>query len=237
MPRVSHVAKWLILLKLCKLQKFYLRLIVQTLISKWIVMNKLLMLLLNALLFSGTLQAQGDIQAGKIKAAACSACHGADGNSRADLYPKLAAQHAGYLEKQLQQFKNGERANPVMQGVSAVLSAQDIEDIAAYYAQQTATPETVAPEIAGPGQKRYMGGDLARKIPACSACHGPRGNGLALPKFPKISNQHPAYLAAQLKLFRSQARSNDQNSMMRDIAAKLSDADIALLSKYIAALH
>lgn len=200
-------------------------------------MNKLLMMLISAFLFPAPLLAQGDIQAGKIKAATCTACHGADGNSPSNLYPKLAGQHARYLEKQLQQFKNGERDNPIMQGMSAVLSAQDIEDIAAYYAQQTTTPETVAAEIVQPGQKLYMGGDLQRKIPACTACHGPRGNGLALAKFPKIANQHPAYLAAQLKLFRSQARNNDQNSMMTDIAAKLTDADIALLSKYISALH
>jgi len=237
MPRFSYVAKLLILLKLCKLQKFYLRLIVQTLINKWIVMNKLLMMLITAFLFSGALQAQGDMQAGKIKAAACTACHGTDGNSPSNLYPKLAGQHASYLEKQLQQFKNSERANPIMLGFSAGLSKQDIEDIAAYYALQTTTAETVAPEIVRSGQKLYMGGDLQRKIPACTACHGPRGNGLELAKFPKISSQHPAYLAAQLKLFRSQARSNDQNSMMTDIAGKLTDADIALLSKYISALH
>lgn len=195
------------------------------------------MTLIVTLAFSVSVQAQGDIEAGKTKAVTCTACHGADGNSPSNLYPKLAGQHASYLEKQLQQFKNGERNEPIMLGMSASLSEQDIKDIAAYYTTQTTAPETVAAEIADAGQKLYMGGDLQRKIPACTACHGPRGNGLELAKFPKISSQHPAYLKAQLEKFRSKARNNDQNSMMTDIAAKLNDADIELLSKYISALH
>ncbi|MFT6985204.1 MAG: cytochrome c553 [Psychromonas sp.] len=200
-------------------------------------MNKLLMTLIAALAFSGLAQAQGDIEAGKTKAVACTACHGADGNSPSNLYPKLAGQHASYLEKQLQQFKSGERENAIMLGMSAALSEQDIKDLAAYYRAQTTTPETIAAEIAEAGQKLYMGGSPQRKIPACTACHGPRGNGLALAKFPKISSQHPAYLKAQLENFRSKARNNDQNSMMTDIAGKLTDADIELLSHYISALH
>jgi len=200
-------------------------------------MNKLLMTLIAALAFSAAVQAQGDIEAGKTKAVVCAACHGSDGNSPADIYPKIAGQHASYLEKQLRQFKNGERDNAIMLGMSVTLSEQDIEDLAAYYSAQTATPETIAPELVEAGQKLYMGGSLQRNIPACSACHGPRGNGLELAKFPKISSQHPAYLKAQLQSFRSKARNNDQNAMMTDIAGKLTDADIELLSRYISALH
>lgn len=200
-------------------------------------MNKLLVALIAVLSFSSFVQAQGNIEAGKLKSAACAACHGDDGNSPSNLYPKLAGQHATYLEKQLQQFKNGERANAIMMGMSAALSAQDMQDLAAYYASNTATPETVSPEIASLGQKLYMGGDVDRKIAACTACHGPRGNGLELAKFPKISSQHPAYIKAQLENFRSKERANDLNGMMSDVASKLSDADIELLANYIAALH
>jgi cytochrome c553 len=200
-------------------------------------MNKLLIALIALLSFSGLVQAQGNVEAGKTKSATCAACHGDDGNSPSNLYPKLAGQHATYLEKQLHQFKNGERANPIMMGMAAILSEEDMQDLAAYYASQTATPETVSPEIVAQGKKLYMGGDLERKITACSACHGPRGNGLELAKFPKISSQHPAYIKAQLEQFRSKERANDLNGMMQDVAAKLSDADIELLSQYIAALH
>ncbi|WP_372881680.1 cytochrome c [Psychromonas sp.] len=200
-------------------------------------MNKLLIALVAALSFSGLVQAQGNIEAGKAKSVTCAACHGADGNSPSDLYPKLAGQHATYLIKQLQEFKSGERADPIMMGMAAVLSEQDMQDLAAFYASNAATPETAAPEIAAAGQKLYMGGSGDDKMTACSACHGPRGNGLELAKFPKISSQYPAYIKTQLINFRSKARANDPNGMMSDVAAKLSDAEIELLSKYIAALH
>ena len=154
-----------------------------------------------------------------------------------NLYPKLAGQHTSYLEKQLTQFKNGERSDPIMAGMVVALSEQDIKDLATYYASQTATPETVSAEIASAGKNLYMGGDIKRGIPGCTACHGPRGNGLALAQFPKISNQHPAYIKAQLEKFRSKARNNDPNGMMVDVSAKLTDADIEILSNYISALH
>ncbi|MGB5444115.1 MAG: c-type cytochrome [Psychromonas sp.] len=200
-------------------------------------MNKLLIALVAVLSFSSQVQAQGNIEAGKAKSVTCVACHGEDGNSPSNLYPKLAGQHATYLTKQLQEFKSGARPDPIMMGMVATLSEQDMQDLAAYYASNAATPETVAPEIAAAGQKLYMGGDGSDKTTACSACHGPRGNGLELAKFPKISSQHPDYIKAQLINFRSKVRANDPSGMMTDVAAKLTDAEIELLSKYIAALH
>lgn len=200
-------------------------------------MNKLLVTLIALFGFSNMTFAQGDIEAGKAKSATCVACHGEDGNSPSNLYPKLAGQHKSYLEKQLIQFKNGERNDPIMMGMTAALSEQDMKDLAAFYASQPATPETVSPEVAAAGKNLYMGGDIDRGIPGCTACHGPRGNGLELAKFPKISNQHPAYIKAQLEKFRSKARNNDPNGMMVDVAGKLTDADIELLSNYISALH
>jgi len=200
-------------------------------------MNKLLVAVIAVLSFINVAQAQGDIEAGKTKSTTCVACHGADGNSPSNLYPKIAGQHASYLVKQLQEFKSGDREDPIMAGMVAGLSEQDMEDLAAYFASQTMTPETVSPEVAEAAKKFYMGGDKERGIPGCTACHGPRGNGLELAKFPKISGQHPAYLKSQLEKFRSNLRHNSHNGMMKDISAKLSDDDIELLSEYISALH
>ena len=98
-------------------------------------------------------------------------------------------------------------------------------------------PATTPADVVEVGQKLYMGGDAARGIPGCAACHGPRGEGTELSGFPKLSSQHPAYLKAQLELFRSGERNNDMNGMMHDIAKKLTDEDIVILSKYIAGLH
>ena len=79
-----------------------------------------------------------DLEAGKKKAAeVCAACHGADGNSPAPAFPKLAGQHASYLAKSLNEYKSGARKDPIMAGMAAALSKEDIENVAAYYAGQS----------------------------------------------------------------------------------------------------
>ena len=79
-----------------------------------------------------------NIEAGKKKAAeVCAACHGADGNSPAPAFPKLAGQHASYLEKTLNEYKSGVRKDPVMAGMAAALSKEDIENVSAYFASQS----------------------------------------------------------------------------------------------------
>ncbi|WP_018982140.1 c-type cytochrome [Salinimonas chungwhensis] len=203
--------------------------------------------LLACLTFSLTTGAQtsgGDPEAGKQKSTTCAACHGPDGNSAIPMNPKLAGQHANYLVKQLKEFKlasqtGGEegRNNAVMNGMAAALSEQDMQDISAYYASQDLNIGTTPEEVIEPGEALYRGGDLERGITACMACHGPRGNGMQLAGFPNISGQHTEYLASQLKAFRSGQRHNDMNGMMRDIAMKLTDEDIEVLSKYLAGLN
>lgn len=79
-----------------------------------------------------------NIEAGKQKAAeVCAACHGADGNSAAPAFPKLGGQHANYLAKALNDYKSGARKDPIMAGMAAALSREDIENVAAYYASQS----------------------------------------------------------------------------------------------------
>ncbi|MBM7456207.1 cytochrome c553 [Oceanisphaera litoralis] len=190
----------------------------------------------------GVAQAQGDIEAGKAKAATCVACHGADGNSPTDMYPKLSGQHASYLAKQLAEFKaaatGGEgRANAIMGGMVMSLSEQDMLDVAAYFASQAITPIATPEEVIEQGAALYQGGDIERGVTACMACHGPRGEGLESAKFPSLSGQYPSYIAAQLKMFRSGERNNDPNGMMRGVAAKLTDKDIEVLSQYVAGLR
>ena len=188
-------------------------------------------------LVASTQAVEGDVEAGKTKSATCVACHGTDGNSPIAIYPKIAGQHAEYIYKQLKEFKSGTRKDPVMAPMVAALSDQDMKDLAAYFASQTmsagSTPENVVEE----GEYLYRGGDKERGIPACIACHGPRGVGHSLAGFPKVSFQHPEYIKAQLEKFRSGDRNNDMNGMMGDIAVKLTDKDIEILSKYMSGLH
>lgn len=180
---------------------------------------------------------EGDIDAGKQKSATCVACHSVDGNSAISMYPKIAGQHSEYIYKQLKEFKSGDRKDPVMAGMVAALSDQDMKDLAAYFSSQTMSAGETPEDVVEAGELLYRGGDMERGIPACIACHGPRGVGHSLAGFPKISFQHADYTKAQLEKFRSGDRANDMNGMMRDIAVKLTDKDIEVLSKYISGLH
>ncbi|WP_348731283.1 c-type cytochrome [Rheinheimera texasensis] len=187
---------------------------------------------------------EGNAEAGKAKSATCAACHGPDGNSPTDMYPKIAGQHAGYIYKQLKDFKQGAatggkegRSNAVMAGMVAALSDQDMKDLAVYFSSQTMKSGTTPEDVVEAGQKLFRAGDMQRGIPACIACHGPRGVGHSLAGFPKISFQHAAYIKTQLEAFRAGTRANDLNGMMRDTAHKLTDKDIEVLSKYLGGLH
>ncbi len=205
-------------------------------------MKKLALIL--SLLASCSVWAQGNIEAGKAKSQTCVACHVADGNSAIAMYPKLAGQHAKYLEKQLKDLKLGMtsggkqgRYDPVMSGMAMPLSDEDIADLSAYYASLPISESSTPEDVVEKGKVLYTAGDAERGLTACIACHGPRGNGTELSGFPKISGQHSDYIKAQLEKFRDGNRGNDMNAMMRDIAKKMTDEDIEVLSKYVGGLH
>ncbi|QDE33033.1 MULTISPECIES: cytochrome c [Shewanella] len=206
-------------------------------------MKKLALALSVVALMSSSVMAEGNAEVGKTKAIVCSACHGVDGNSMIDMYPKLAGQHPEYLEKQLTEFrlaaktggKEG-RMDPIMIGMSMGLSDEDIADISAFFASQVKVVADVA-DVPAAGESLYKGGDAARGITACVACHGPEGHGAAAAGFPAVAGQHANYIKIQLNKFRDASRHNDLNGMMQDVAKKLSDADIEVLSKYISSLN
>lgn len=185
----------------------------------------------------GTAQAAGDAAAGKNKSALCASCHGADGNSMVPTFPKLAGQHASYIAKQLADFKSGARKDPTMSGMAMPLSDQDMADLAAYYASQKIAIGSANAEKAALGKKIYLGGDSAKGISACMACHGPNGAGNPGAKYPALQGQQSMYVVKQLQDFRSGARANDPANMMSSIAAKMSDAEIEAVAEYIAGLH
>lgn len=194
-------------------------------------------LILGCGLSAGAL-ADGNYAAGQAKSAMCAACHGPDGNSVSPSFPKLAGQHAAYIEKQLADFKSGKRQNAIMNGMAAGLSPQDMANLAAYFSDQRPTPGTAqgdAKTIAL-GQKLYRGGDRKTGLPACMSCHGPAGSGIP-PKFPRVGGQWAAYVQAQLQAFHDGTRSNDEDGVMRTIAGKLTPKDIAAVSQYIAGLR
>ncbi|OZG74950.1 cytochrome c4 [Hahella sp. CCB-MM4] len=191
-----------------------------------------------ALGLAGLAHAAGDPKAGQGKAAVCAGCHGADGNSAVPNFPKLAGQGERYLVKQITDIKNGKRTVVEMTGLTDSLSAQDIEDIAAYFSAQAATVGKADPALVELGAKLYGAGNMAKGIPACTGCHNPAGAGNPPAGFPKLGGQHAQYIEGQLMKFRSGERSNDGESrMMQDIAANMSDAEIKALASYISGLY
>ena len=179
----------------------------------------------------------GDPVAGKAKAATCAGCHGADGNSPAPNFPKLAGQHASYTLKQLHDFKNGKRKDPTMSAMVAPLSDQDMENLAAYFAGEQVKPGKTAEDQLELGQMIYRAGNASSGVAACAACHSPTGSGNPQAKFPALKGQHAQYVVKQLKDFRSGVRGNDPGSMMRGVAAKMSDAEIAAVAQYVQGLQ
>ena len=167
--------------------------------------------------------------------AVCGACHGADGNSGTATYPKLAQQHPEYLIAQLQAFKSGKRANPIMKGFASALSDDDMRNIAFWVSGKTAKPGFAQDRaLVQTGEKIYRGGIQDRQIPACAGCHSPNGAGIPS-QYPRLSGQHGEYVATQLTAFRDGVRLN--SLPMTQIAAKLNDREIKAVSDYVAGLR
>ncbi|ROR34283.1 c-type cytochrome [Inmirania thermothiophila] len=187
----------------------------------------------------GLTHAAGDPEAGKAKTQLCAGCHGADGNSVNPLWPNLAGQHPKYLEAQLRAFKSGARKDPTMSPMAATVQDGDIPDIAAYFAAQTvkASAVTASEEVLAEGRKIYLGGIAETRTAACAGCHGPRGQGNGPAGFPALAGQKAQYVAKQLKDFRAGTRATDPNGMMRDVAKRMTDAEIAAVAAYIASLR
>ena len=171
----------------------------------------------------------------KIVNAVCSACHGVDGNSVVTVNPKLAGQHPEYIVKQLTEFKSGKRANAVMSGMAAMLSEDDMKNLAAYFSSQKLTLGAAKTNGAGSlGEKIYRGGIVATNVPACASCHGATGAGL--PKqYPHMGGQHADYTQAQLRTFRTGERANAP--MMMTIATRMTDAEMTAVADYIQGLR
>ena len=182
--------------------------------------------------------AEGDAERGSTLTATCVACHGDDGNSLAGSFPNIAGQNEKYLLKQLRDMKSGARAQNLMVGIVDLLSDQDMQDLAAFYAGKTAAESVADPELALQGEHIYRSGIARKGVAACSACHSPTGQGNDLASFPKLAGQWTEYTEAQLKAFRVGERHNDgESKMMRLSAMDLSDAEIAAVASYIAGLR
>lgn len=217
-------------------------------------MKKKLLILSLSLAFVNApsiLHAEGNANTGKDKVASCVGCHGDNGNSAIATFPKLAQQHGSYIEKQLQAFKVGTRNDPMMSSIAKGLSAEDIMDIADYYAekkisvnaaptlppdddedadQKPSTPKLTMNTLLTEGANIYRNGDVAHEVSACIACHGANGEGNKPAAFPSLKSQHADYMIKTLTDFKNGVRSTDPDNMMVMIAKKMTDAEIKAVS-------
>ncbi len=181
--------------------------------------------------------------ASQIVATICAACHGADGNSAVPANPNLAGQGAEYITRQLQLFKSGIRVNPVMTGLAATLTPDDMVALGFYFSRQKPAGGTATdPALVRTGQSLYRGGVASTGLPACSSCHSP--NGAGVPKnYPRLAGQHADYTYAQLKAFKAGERGADkegkdtQGKIMWAVAQKMSDEQMKALADYASGLR
>jgi cytochrome c553 len=173
----------------------------------------------------------------------CAACHGADGNSPTPANPNLAGQQPAYITAQLKHFKTGVRNNPIMAGMVAALTSDDMHALGIYYSHQKPKAAGIKDrELALAGQKLYRGGNVATGLPACAACHAPNGAGIPS-RYPRLGGQHADYALAQLKAFKAGERGMDKDGkdvnghVMSQVAARLSEKEMQALAQYASGLY
>ena len=169
-----------------------------------------------------------DAEAGRQKAAACAACHGEGGNSTNPAWPSLAQQPAQFVATALYQFRAGNRKDALMTPMAKPLSNAEMNDLAAYFAAQTAAP----PQHKTSAENAKEGPGLAQKF-NCSQCHA--RNLMGQQHIPRLAGQQFEYLRTQLSLFKAQKRA-DIDGNMTSAAQLLSDQDVEVLADYLAGL-
>lgn len=173
----------------------------------------------------------GDGVKGKQIAETCTSCHANGGQ-----FPYLDGQLAAFLFKQLHDYKDGSRDNPIMSGFVAGLSDKDMADVAVYYSQQNIPAgqkvDTATGELA---ERLVKEGDGRRILPPCASCHEASGKGQKI-DVPAVASQNVAYLEQTLLDYKSGARHNDLYGRMRSIAQQLSTEEIKALARYYAGM-
>jgi cytochrome c553 len=189
----------------------------------------------------GTPFDHGKATDGQGKSAVCAACHGTNGNSTNPEWPRLAGQSAVYMAQQLQMFRAGSRANPLMQPLVASMSDQDIADLAVYFQAQTVQGLEADPSYWKSGEALYLRGDRAREVPACVACHGPAGRGNLAAGYPALRAQQSVYVVKQLNAYADGTRytgaattkTDPDSVMMLTLAKRLTPEQIRDVASYV----
>ena len=183
---------------------------------------------------------EADIEAGKqLNEESCASCHGAAGVSEVPDWPSLAGQHEGYVRYHLELFRDEQRYDPqgLMTPEASGLSDADIENMAAFFANQDPpAAHEVDEELAKRGEEIYYSGIRDENVASCTGCHGPQGKGIVGARYPRVAGQEKTYMVAAMQGFQSGKRDSDRNSEMRDIASRMSEADIEAVAAFMSSL-
>ena len=183
-------------------------------------------------LFAGAVAAQADeARAKKIVSGVCFVCHGAEGESSSELFPRLAGQHWEYTAKQLANFKAGKRKSTAMADMVAKLTPDEMVALGRYFEKMSVVKEPAKePDLAAVGKYIYHQGNKFSGVPACAGCHGPEALGTA--SLPRLASQYPIYTETQLKQFSTRERTND-NAVMHAIVSKMTALEMAAVAQYL----
>jgi cytochrome c553 len=171
---------------------------------------------------------------------ACTICHGKEGRATSDGYfPRIAGKPAGYLFNQLVQFRDGRRQNATMTHLVDHLTDDYLREIAGYFAALD-LPYPPPPAREAPAAQLQRGealvrrGDPARKLPACSACHGEQLTGVQ-PALPGLIGLPRDYLIAQFGQWVNGKRKAAAPDCMGKIARKLTTEEIGAVATWLSA--
>ena len=182
--------------------------------------------------FSATAWAQADeARAKKIVGGVCFVCHGAEGESSSEVFPRLAGQHWEYIAKQLDNFKSGKRKSTAMADMVAKLTPDEMVALGKFFEKQKVDAESAKDQdLAGMGKYIYLHGNKFSGLAACASCHGLDAKGTA--SLPRLAGQHAAYTETQLKQFGQRERTND-NAVMHAIVSKMTPLEMAAVAEYL----
>lgn len=165
----------------------------------------------------------------------CGGCHNPDGNSIIPDNPKLAGLNAKYLNRQLKDFKSGDRPSDIMSTIIPMVDESEFKGLAQYFSEQVRSDGVADnPDLAAKGKQIFDEGIIGSAVPACSGCHNEDGSGTD--KYPRLNGQNPAYVRSQLANFKSGMRKNDPKAVMQTVAKRMNDDEIAAVAEYIVTL-
>ncbi len=184
-----------------------------------------------ALASSGAWAQADEARAKRIAGGSCFLCHGMNGESTSEVFPRLAGQNAEYLAKQLEAYKSGKRKSTAMADMVAKLTPDEMLALGRYYQKmQIPREEPKEPQLAAMGRYIYHNGNKFSGVPACVACHGTTAEGAA--SLPRLAGQFSGYTHTQLKQFNKRDRTND-NAVMHVVAEKMTELEMAAVAEYV----